>query len=57
MYEVLNEITGDIIKTYTELDEAVEFATKEWSSKKRQTILVKESGSDNILREFRLLLD
>lgn len=57
MYEVLNEITGAIIKTFDQLDEAIDFASKEWLNKKKQPLLIKESSTDNIVRQFGLLLD
>ncbi len=56
-YILLNEITGAILKSSDDWEEINDFALIEHSKRKNETIIIKESSTDFVMKSFGLLLD
>lgn len=57
-YILINEITEEILRTSNSLPELQKIASKLSIKKgKKQTLLIKESATDEIVTQYGLLLD
>lgn len=56
-YELLNELTQEILRTSDSLEELEEFALKEFKKKRNQSFVLKESSKDEVIKQFGILCD
>ncbi len=54
-YVLISELTNNILKSSDKIEELVELAKP--LMKKGQSLLIKESNTGEILKEFKILLD
>lgn len=56
-YQLLNELTQEILRTSDSLEELEEFALKEFKKKRNQSFVLKESSKDEVIKQFGILCD